>query len=322
MRGIAAIAVMMHHLQHAFGHGGPFVRTYLFVDFFFLLSGFVLTLAAEERMNAGWGAAGFMRARIRRLWPTIAIGAFLGAVEAVLAGHVQDLALLLLLTLLFIPSPLQRGDAFPLNNPQWSLFAEFIANIVHALVLRRLSNRGLLVFAGLSGVLFAGWTFSLGAITAGFSNYDFYLSLPRVLWSYPVGIWLARKWLERPREPLAGWQTAMLLPLVVMVLLPLSPIGRAASEAIVVLAVLPALLWVAALARPPEQALPWLAWLGAISYPLYAIHLPVIRMIAPLGDGLAVEALAALAVVVAAHFVERAMTPRPAPAKLARAAAA
>ena len=117
MRGIAAIAVMMHHLEHAFGHGGPFIRSYLFVDFFFLLSGFVLTLAAEERMNSGWGTMGFMRARIRRLWPTVAIGACLGAVQAGLAGQTQDLALLLLLALLFIPNPLQRGDAYPLNNP-------------------------------------------------------------------------------------------------------------------------------------------------------------------------------------------------------------
>ena len=127
------------------------------------------------------------------------------------------------------------------------------------------------------------------------------------MWSYPIGIWLARKWMERPRAPLASWRTAMLMPLLVMVVLPLSPIGRAASEAIVTLAVLPALLWVAALARPPERSLPWLTWLGAISYPLYAIHLPVIKMVAPLGDSLAVEALAALSAVIAAHLLERAM---------------
>ena len=81
MRGIAAIAVMLTHAQGKFSGIEGFSRAYLLVDFFFLLSGFVLGLAADPQLRAGMGCERFMRARWRRLWPMIAIGALLGALS-------------------------------------------------------------------------------------------------------------------------------------------------------------------------------------------------------------------------------------------------
>ena len=64
LRLFAAFSVVLYHLQLPNDGHGMFSRGYLFVDFFFLLSGFVLTLAAEHRMNASGGALQIGRAHV------------------------------------------------------------------------------------------------------------------------------------------------------------------------------------------------------------------------------------------------------------------
>lgn len=86
LRGMAAIAVMLYHIGNVYQFGGPFRAGYLFVDFFFLLSGFVLALSVEPRFARGWTTAAFMRARIVRLWPVIAIGALAGGCRSACAA--------------------------------------------------------------------------------------------------------------------------------------------------------------------------------------------------------------------------------------------
>ena len=46
---------------------------------------------------------------------------------------------------------------FPLNGPCWSLFFEYIGNILYALFIRRLSNKALTVFVVLLGVALAAF---------------------------------------------------------------------------------------------------------------------------------------------------------------------
>ena len=48
-----------------------------------------------------------------------------------------------------------NGEMFPLNGPCWSLFFEYIGNILYALFIRRLSNKALTVFVVLLGVALA-----------------------------------------------------------------------------------------------------------------------------------------------------------------------
>ena len=310
LRGIAAVSVMMYHLQNEFHEIGPFARAYLFVDFFFLLSGFVLTLAAEDRLNEGWPAKSFMFARFRRLWPTIAVGTCLGAIQFGLAGEHVDIGLIAL-SLLFIPCLFGKGAAFPLNNPQWSLFSELCANLAHSLLLRRLSDGALLLFAAISAVLLIALTAKWGSLTGGIHSYDFWESLPRVFWSYPLGILLARKWKQRQGMPLADWRLSLAMPFLMVFAVPFFPFGWVASDLIAVLVIQPALFWIAVHACPPKNALPWLNWLGSISYPLYAIHLPMLLMFRELGLSIFVQLAAVLGTILAAHFVYRLLAHRP-----------
>ena len=75
LRGLAALVIMLYHTALVFRTHGPFVRGYLLVDLFFLLSGFVLAVSTEKKLNAGVGALEFTGKRFVRLWPLVAVGA-------------------------------------------------------------------------------------------------------------------------------------------------------------------------------------------------------------------------------------------------------
>ncbi|MBV1917379.1 MAG: acyltransferase [Sphingomonadaceae bacterium] len=284
LRGLAAIGVMLYHVGNIFGGYGPFSRSYLFVDFFFLLSGFVLALAAEKKMNAGWGTMGFMRARVIRLWPMIAVGAVIGAIQVGSAFGWAHVPFLLLLALLMVPAMHGPAEIFPLNGPQWSLMLEVIANLLHAVVLRRLSQSSLLAFVIASGLALAAVIFHFGSNTLGPFAHNWWFALPRVAFAYSLGVWLARYWQSRQHRELTSWSFSLALPVLCLMILPGLPISIAIGDAVIVLFGLPAMFWLAATSRVPERAAPFLDRLGAISFPLYAVHLPIVHFYARLGQ--------------------------------------
>src|SRR5437762_9602227 len=70
-RGIAACLVALFHLD-AYSHlyGVPFLRnSWLFVDFFFVLSGFVIAANYQQRLLEGFGVGRFLLLRLGRLYP-------------------------------------------------------------------------------------------------------------------------------------------------------------------------------------------------------------------------------------------------------------
>ena len=77
LRGIAALGVLAFHLPGFFHIPQMLPKAYLFVDFFFLLSGFVLTPVITARRASGVSATAFFVSRIRRFWPLAAVGTVL-----------------------------------------------------------------------------------------------------------------------------------------------------------------------------------------------------------------------------------------------------
>jgi peptidoglycan/LPS O-acetylase OafA/YrhL len=82
LRGVAALMVVVFHLFEAHAGGDPQKQIinhgYLAVDFFFLLSGFVVAYAYDDR----WGGMSVGRSykrRLVRLQPMIIIGTLIGA---------------------------------------------------------------------------------------------------------------------------------------------------------------------------------------------------------------------------------------------------
>lgn len=284
LRGLAAIAVMLYHIEVVFHSYGSFSRSYLFVDFFFLLSGFVLAIAAESKMNNGQGTLGFMRARIKRLWPVIAAGAVIGAAfYGPLHGWSEAMPLLLL-ALLMVPAIFGPGQIFPLNGPQWSLLLELLANLFHGLLLRRLNQQGLQIFVAISGLALAATIFTFGSNTLGPFAHNWYYALPRVAFAYSLGVLFGRIWQKGDHRQLLSWEIALALPLILLVILPGLPISVAIGDAAMSLLILPALFWIAATCEAPKQIYPYLDRLGALSFPLYAVHLPIVGFFGRFGD--------------------------------------
>ncbi|MDE2563667.1 MAG: acyltransferase [Sphingomonadales bacterium] len=288
LRGLAAFVIMLYHLDIVYRIRGPFSRGYLFVDLFFLLSGFVLAVSTEKKLNAGINPFAFVKSRFVRLWPLVAVGAGVAAARAFAIQLADPLTLLawLALDLAMIPSFAGAGPFYRFNGPQWTLFYELAANFFHALVLRKVPTRWVLALAA----VLAGWlayTVRLqGADVMGVNAptwSTWWWALPRVGWSYVLGVGIGRIHRERglPGATLTWW-LALALPVAGIMALPSLPLGRVAGDLAFVVLFLPVTLWAAVLCSPPQEIRPALEWFGNYSLPLYCVHLTVLVWVSEL----------------------------------------
>ena len=197
MRGMAAICVVLMHSPGLFGLASP-RSAYLAVDFFFVLSGFIIAHVYEARLDQGLSAKAFIRARIVRLYPLYVVGMISGVVIAA-ASLLRHSDLLWSYTqplvsvpfgLLMLPSP-ASNMLFHWMLPAWSLLLELIVNIAFSvawlrsqialLALMTVSAVGLVVAATIMGTLDLGWDKASAAI-----------GLARVFFSFPLGVVLYR----------------------------------------------------------------------------------------------------------------------------------
>ena len=176
LRGVAALVVIWYHIFEGFCTS-PFDQNfnhgYLAVDFFFILSGFVVGYAYDDRWKTTLTTGNFIKRRLVRLHPMVVLGAVLGALTFCLQGcekwdgspvAVSMLMVALLLHLFLLPAlpgsgPEVRGNGemFPLNGPSWSLFFEYIGNLLYAFVLRHLSTPAMRVLVVVAGALLAAF---------------------------------------------------------------------------------------------------------------------------------------------------------------------
>lgn len=154
--------------------------------------------------------ADFLKRRFIRLHPMVIIGALIGAVMFYFQGcsvwdvsQVPVVALIIatLMNVLLIPATPGMeirgvGEMYPLNGPSWSLFFEYIGNILYAFFLHKLSTKVLSILvlsAGCGLAIFALWG-PLGDICVGFALTEENIiggSL-RLLFSFPAGLLLSR----------------------------------------------------------------------------------------------------------------------------------
>ena len=281
LRGVAALAVVEFHIRRSiFRHG------YLAVDFFFMLSGFVLSFAYQGRLDAGWTTWEFLKARFVRLYPLYLLGLTLGASLRVIdvaigrpsptPGH---LLILFAAGTFVLPAPAayeyMSMYAFPFNIPSWSLFFEVFANVVHAVLLRRKTWRFVAALGALAGVLFYGCAFFMGRQDIGAHRVDVVPGAARVLFAYCAGMLLFRVWQTkrfRLRVP------PILAGLALMALMMGPPIrwGHALGyDAGVTLVCFPALLLLSAASQPAPRWARGFQALGIASYAIYVLHIPL-----------------------------------------------
>lgn len=171
-RGIAAWWVVLYHLRLSLPPLPEaaqllLAKGYLAVDFFFVLSGFVIALSWRERISGGgWAAVpSFLKRRFARVWPLHAVvltgGAAMATALWATGRHMPadfpfaELPLHYLLIQNWGLTP-----ALAWNDPAWSISAEFAAYLVFpALVLATKGRRATpaLLVTAIVGVAAALW---------------------------------------------------------------------------------------------------------------------------------------------------------------------
>lgn len=304
LRGVAALMVIWYHVFEGYAFAGgttidTFNHGYLAVDFFFILSGFVIGYAYDDRWGKNFTMKDFIKRRLIRLHPMVIMGAVVGAITFYIQGSVQwdgthigiSMVMLSLLCTIFFITAMPgvgyevrgNGEMFPLNGPCWSLFFEYIGNILYALFIRRLSNKALTIVVVLLGVALASFAIfnvsGYGNIGVGWTldGVNFIGGLLRMLFPFSMGMLLSRNF--KPMK-LRGAFWICTLVMIALFAVPYlegteSICTNGIYEAFCIIIAFPILLWIGASGTTTDKKSTQICkFLGDISYPIYVIHYP------------------------------------------------
>lgn len=320
LRGVAALMVVAFHLLETYSKGPSeqiINHGYLAVDFFFVLSGFVIGYAYDDR----WGKMSigtFFKRRLTRLHPMVVAGTLIGAALFFFAGTAfpktmevegWKFALCLVMGLLMIPCGMGLdirgwGETNSFNGPNWSLTYEYIANILYAFICRYLPKVALAVLCAVCAVftldLTLGWDifglFPNGPqynVIGGWSltAQQIYVGFARLLYPFLCGLLISRILPSRRSESnpsgspihLKGGFWWCALAIVVIFSVPCIG-GRQCLwdglyQAVCILIVFPLLVLAGAGSVTTDaKSTAVCKWMGEISYPLYITHFPLMYM--------------------------------------------
>lgn len=302
LRGVAALFVIWYHVFEGFATSPIDQRLnhgYLAVDFFFILSGFVIGYAYDDRWKTSMTRKNFFKRRLIRLHPMVVLGAVLGAITFCIQGSEQwdgtkvsmsMVMLALLLNLFLIPAvpgtgPEVRGNGemYPLNGPSWSLFFEYIGNILYALFIHRLSTKVLTVLVVLSGAGLASFAiFNLsgyGHLGVGWSLIDYNLigGFLRMFFAFSIGLLMSRNF-----KPVHIRGAFWICSLVLIAFLSVPHIGgeeepwmNGIFDSVCTIIIFPMLVYLGASGTTTDKSSSRICkFLGDISYPVYIVHYP------------------------------------------------
>ena len=302
LRGVAALVVMWYHVFEGFATSPidqGFNHGYLAVDFFFILSGFVIGYAYDDRWKGSLTTKEFFKRRLIRLHPMVIMGVVLGAITYFVQGserwdgtHVATSVVMLamLLNLFLIPAVpgtavdvRGNNEMYPLNGPNWSLFFEYIGNILYALFIRKLSTRWLAVLVALAGIGLASYAIGNGSgyghlgVGWSLSGTNFPGGMLRLLFAFSAGLLMSRVF-----KPVHIRGAFWLCSLGVIVLLCMPHVGGADRlwlnglyDSVCVILIFPLLVWLGASGKATDNGTSRICkFCGDISYPVYVVHYP------------------------------------------------
>ena len=297
LRGIAALCVVGLH-SHAIFPYFPDVlgKGYLGVDFFLMLSGYLMARITEPRLAAGLSPASFMQARYKRFWPTVAFGSVIGIpfLWVRTGGDPLRFGSALVANMALLPYPADHL-LFPLNVPVWTILAELVANGAHVLLLRRIGSR-LLACLALALFVATAWSaIAYGSLDAGARPSNAVYGIARVFFAYVLGILLWRYRKVTERLPMPGWLALPAMPAAMVLAWALGWRGWPFDLAFVVL--LCPLIIAGALRIAKDTAAGRFS--AEFSFPLFAVHVPVLEAARMAGFGVLIGVPLAFAVTLA-----------------------
>lgn len=313
LRGVASMMVVAYHLFETYSHD-PMHQIlnhgYLAVDFFFVLSGFVIGYAYDDRWNR-MTLKDFFKRRLVRLHPMVIMGTLIGALlfyfgdcsafPLISETPWWKMLLLFLLGCTMLPALTSwdiRGwsETNSLNGPTWSLTLEYIANILYALFIRHFSKTLLCIFVIGTAFLTIDLTMNLDVFNLFSANRSaaytviggwsitpdqIYIGMTRLLYPFFMGLLLSRinKLIKIKR---GFWWCSVLI----IVMLAMPRIGgmeniwmNGAYEAFCILIICPLIVAIGAGSDiKGKKSVAVCTFLGEISYPLYITHFPLVYM--------------------------------------------
>lgn len=333
LRGVAAIMVVSFHLfeAHATSRFNQIINHgYLAVDFFFLLSGFVVSYAYDDRWST-MSIGSFFKRRLVRLQPMVIMGSIIGAIcfyfqtsglwpmiENVLIGK---MLLIMLIGFTLIPVPISmdiRGwnEMHPLNGPGWSLFFEYIANILYALFIRNFSKKALSLLVILSGaaLVHLAVTNPTGDVIGGWSldAIQLRIGFTRMMYPFFAGLLLSRIAKVKQIKQAFLWCS-----LLIIIVLAFPRIGgtehlwmNGLYDSLSIIFIFPAIVFLGAGGEVRSKyAARICKFLGDISYPIYITHYPLIYVYTawvynkkvPLRDGYPIGIIVLISAIIIAY---------------------
>ncbi|MBW4023445.1 MAG: acyltransferase [Proteobacteria bacterium] len=280
LRGAAAAVVLCLHLAQQHDVAALPLAAQA-VDFFYMLSGFVIAFAYEERLKgASMSFMGFAWLRIVRLYPLVFLATVAGMLLGVLAvwrGSITSHQLLeaTALGLLLLPSFVfpQWETAYPLNLASWSLTFELFANAAYAVAVRFLTTRRLIVLIAASVALLVWVSYENQGIGGGNNQNNFLFGFGRVMFPFFAGVLIYRVRAHIPTVSFGGVAVLVALPLLL-----LAPVNSAVASLLYVLLLFPMIVAVGSTAVVPPQLASWCRFSGMLSYPLYILQGPILRI--------------------------------------------
>lgn len=312
LRGVAALTVIIFHLFETYSKGPVFQivnHGYLAVDFFFVLSGFVVGYAYDDRWDK-MSIGGFFKRRLIRLHPMVVVSTLIGAsffylqdcdaFSNISQTGAGKFLLCILLGILMIPAGKNLdirgwGETNGFNGPNWTLTYEYVANILYAFFFRHLGKVSLAILVGLCAILtlnltlnwdifglwadrtaqaytvIGGWSLTAPQILIGFT---------RLLYPFLCGLLLSR--IGKYITVKGGFWWCSLLLLVVLCTPYMGDsinIRDGIYNAACILFIFPLMVMIGAGSRISGKfSTKVCKFLGDISYPVYIVHYPFIYL--------------------------------------------
>jgi peptidoglycan/LPS O-acetylase OafA/YrhL len=286
LRAVGAFLVVMRHAPMFFGK--IYVpESFLAVDLFYLVSGFVVANAYGARLAAGGFGWTFVKTRLIRLYPLYLFGLAWGLLAAVLAFVTdphgwwtwEKLISAVLAGIFMVPMfPGMKATGTALDGPTWTLLPELIANFLYAGLIRWMTVPVMLGIVTVSGAVLVYAAKTCETLDVGFGPTEQWAALARVCFSFFAGVLIYRfhgNW--RRRSGIVSW----LCVAAVTLMLAWRPSDDAQPwyELGMVVVGFPLLLAVATRFEPGHRSGKIFAWLGLMSYAVYLLHLPTANLL-------------------------------------------
>lgn len=314
LRGVAALMVIIFHFFELYSFENPYKQIinhgYLAVDFFYVLSGFVLGYAYDDRWDkmSYWD---FYKRRLIRLHPMVIAGTLIGMCyfflsECIFCPNIESVNplyffLTIIMSLFMIPCPAQMdirgwGETNSFNGPNWTLTYEYIVNILYSLIFRRLHTIIIGILTLASALLLINLTCNFdifnvmkeretkkNTVIGGWSltSCELCIGFTRLFYPYFAGYLIYRLKLK-VRIPYSFIFCSIIL--IIFLSMPrvggeAHPIFNGIYESVVIILIFPLVIIVGAGDATKNEIITKICkFIGELSYPIYISHYPIIYL--------------------------------------------